>query len=148
VVVTYPHTGELVLSGEHHLCVTVGVAVTNESVFDITIRPQDVTGHFSFKNQLLKEPANVLIDSFRDPIENLKPMETRVLVLEQLFRQAEAETITKCFGDNNAHFWIGDLAVLISVGNVAQPVNPKPLKITAEADKIPLTNFKCNTNNT
>ena len=43
-VVTYPHTGSLVLSGEDHLCVTVGLAITNESVFDITIRPQDITG--------------------------------------------------------------------------------------------------------
>ena len=146
-VITYPHTGSLVLSGEDHLRVTVGLVIRNESVFDITIRPQDVSGHLSFKNQLLKEPASLLIDDFRDSIDNLKPMQSGVLVLEQLFRQAEAETITKSVGDNNAYFWIGNLAILISVGNTTLQVEPKRLRITAEAEKILLTSFKRNTNN-
>ena len=74
-------------------------------------------------------------------------MQTGLLVLEQLFRQAEAETITKCLSDSNAKFWIGNLTILISVGNATQQVEPKPLRLTAEAENIPLTNFKRNTDN-
>lgn len=145
--VTYPNPGELVLDGPR-LLVTVGVRITNESVFDITIRPEGIAGRLSLNNYLFKEPAGLLIGDFRGPIENLPPKEKALLILEQPLRQSEAETIKKYLEDNaRVGIWTGDLQVPILVKNATQEVAAKPLKIISKTEPLLLNDFKRNTNN-
>jgi len=145
---TYPQSGELELVGDQ-LCIIVGLSIRNESVFDITIRPQDIAGQFSLNRVPMKEPAGVLIDDFRQQIENLKPMQKGWLVLEQPLREFEVEKINRCLGDDDAKFWIGGMIIPISVNNPlnndTQKVDPKPLRIPAESQYVPVNNLKRNT---
>lgn len=143
-IATYPHAGELVLEGKE-LCITLGLYIRNESVFDISILPKDVSGSMSVDGKSLKEPVSILIGELRGPIENLKPRKTEMLVLEQPLRQSEAERITRSLTDAGAKIWIGSLSILASSDNSHLKVEPKQLHLTDRNGHIQLRDFKCNT---
>lgn len=143
-IATYPHAGELVLEGKE-LCITLGLNIRNESVFDISILPKDVSGSMAVDGKFLKEPASILIGELCGPIENLKPRKTEMLVLEQPLRQSEAERITKSLTEAGAKIWIGGLTILVSSGNGHLKVEPKQVRLSDKDGCIQLTDFKCNT---
>ena len=142
-VIKYPHSGELVLNGPR-LCAIVGLMIRNESVFEIDILAKDVSGHFWINDRALAEPAGLLVDEDRGSIEELEPMKTRALILNQALRQSDAEEIQRCLTDENAKLYIGNLDILVSAKNSAFTVQPKPLRLT-EVRNVPLSSLKCNT---
>jgi hypothetical protein len=143
-IATYPHAGELVLEGKE-LCITLGLNIRNESVFDISILPKDVSGSMVVDGKSLKEPTSILIGDVRTPIENLQPRKTEMLVLEQPLRQSEAERITRSLIEAGAKIWIGSLTILVSSNNSYLKVEPKRLHLKDRDGYIQLTDFKCNT---
>jgi hypothetical protein len=142
-IVSYPNAGELVLEGKE-LCVVVGVSIRNESVFEINITDKDMKGSFS-DGKTFAEPATILKDQLRGPIEGLKPLNSQLLVLEQPLRQSEAERIRRSLADQTVKIAIGDVRLLISSQNASIPVDPKPLLLNDRGGKIPLSDFKCDT---
>lgn len=138
VVITAVKPGSLKLAVSPR-CVTIGLFIRNESIFDITIRAENVKGHLFFKTRRLDEPARVLLDSDRPPIENLKPMQKEILVIEQPLRGYEAETISEA--DEEARFWLGNLSIPISVENVPLQVETKDLRIGVEVEHLYLKTF-------
>jgi Skp family chaperone for outer membrane proteins len=138
VVITAVKPGRLKLAASPR-CVTIGLVIRNESIFDITIRAENVKGRLFFKTRPLDEPARVLLDSDRPPIENLKPMQKEILVVEQPLRVYEAETISEA--DEEARFWLGNLSIPISVESVPQQVETKDVRIRAEVEHLYLKTF-------
>lgn len=144
-IATYPSAGELVLEGSD-LCIILGLNIRNESIFDISILPKDVSGSMAINGKFLKEPASILINDFRGPIENLQPRKTQMLVLEQPLRQSEAERIIKSLAETGSRIWIGGLTILISSSsNSSVKVEPKPASLSDRDSNIPLIDFKCDT---
>jgi hypothetical protein len=137
VKITAVKAGRLILSNGPRN-VTVALRIRNESVFEITIHPENITGCLFFNTKPSREPARVL-DTDRPPIENLKPKQEETLVIEQPLWQSEAETISEA--DGESRFWIGNLSIPISVGNVLQQVEAKDLRIRAEIEHIYLKDF-------
>jgi hypothetical protein len=143
-LVTYPHSGELQLTGTD-LCILVGLAIKNESVFNISVEDKEITGHFGLKGVAFKENAGQLIDDFRPPLHGLKPKQQEILVLEQPLRQFEAEKIQKCLSDDDAKLVIKSLRIPISASNSAMRVEPKLLRMGN--GEVLLKTLKRNTDN-
>lgn len=142
VILTARKPGSLILSkGRHALCVTVALRIRNESVFDITIHPKDITGRFSFNGTFLQESAQQLIDEDRSAIENLKPMKAETLVLKQPLLQSEAEFISGLQEDEKARFWLGNLSIPISVATNVIQVKPEDLRINSKLEYVYLKEF-------
>lgn len=140
----YPHPGELQLTGDD-LCILLGLIITNESVFTVSIEDKEITGHFSLNGVAFKENAGQLIDSFRSPLHGLKPKQQEILILEQPLRQFEAEKIQRCLTNDEAKLVINTLRIPISANNPAMRVEPRPLRLGN--GEVLLRNFKRNTDN-
>lgn len=133
-------TGEVALMGTH-LGVYVWLRIRNESVFNLSIKAENVTGHFFLHNVRSKEKAGQLTDDFRPPIHNLKPGEYETIYLEQPLREFEAEIITK--SADTDEFWIGNMHIPISINNDGfQHVESRPLRLPG--GRIALKDFKRN----
>jgi len=144
VTITSVRPGTLKLTDAPR-CVSLGLCIRNESVFDITIRAANLTGRLFFQSTALNDPATILLDATRLPIENLKPMQSDMLVILQPLWKSEAETISEA--DMGTRFWLGNLNIPISVENVPQEVETKPLRIRAEVEHISLKDFFGDTDN-
>lgn len=136
IKVTAVKASNLRLDSSRH--VRVALRILNESVFDITIRAENVRGSLFFNTKPSREPARIL-DTDRPPIENLKPKQEETLVIEQPLLQSEAETISET--DGEARFWLGNLSIPISVENAPQQVETQDLRIRAEVEHIYLKEF-------
>ncbi|MGZ5437287.1 MAG: hypothetical protein ACXWID_17825 [Pyrinomonadaceae bacterium] len=120
----------------------VVMTIRNESVFDITIRPERITGRLFYNGKPCNDPARILESDSRRPIRDAQPFANRVLVLEQPLLQSEAERISETQSDPNAKFWLGNVKLPISVGNIPQGVDPKPLRIGEHAEYLYLKDYK------
>jgi hypothetical protein len=138
VIITSVKPGSLKLTDAPR-CVTLGLRIRNESVFDITIRAANLTGRLFFQSTALNDPATILLDATRLPIENLKPMQSEMLVILQPLWKSEAETISEA--DMHTRFWLGNLNIPISVENVPQQIETKSLRIRAEVEHVSLKDF-------
>jgi hypothetical protein len=103
--------------------VGVTLQILNNSVFDITINPKNIKGHFHFENKPRKEPVHVPIDADHLPVEKLKPKQAATLYIEQPLRTSEAERINEA--DDQTSFWLGSLSIPITIENAPPEVTFK-----------------------
>jgi hypothetical protein len=131
VVITEVRPGKLALNTDGSVCIFLELIIRNESLWDITIRSEDVKGCFVRERRPFKEPVSMIVDAYRDPVENLPPFQYARLYLEQPLRDFEVELINKSLDAANARIWLGMLIVPISVGDGSK-VETRNLKITPE----------------
>jgi hypothetical protein len=56
--------------------------------------------------------------------------------------QSEAERISDSLDDPNARFWLGNLNMPITIENVSQHVDPKPLRFGENVEYLYLKDYK------
>lgn len=139
VVITDIWPGRLKLAGDF-LSVSLVFGIRNESLFDITIPPEEVKGALTFADRRLTEPIHMIVDIYRERIRNLRPLQQAKFMLEQPLRGFEAETIQKCLTDPDAKFSLSYLGVTITVGD-GSTVAPRYLKVEPEFEHLPLARF-------
>lgn len=121
--------------------VIITIRIRNESIYKITINPDEVTGRLLFKHIPFREEAKVPHDAIL--IEDLEPRRVAQLLLEQPLTQTEAETILAARenADPNGIFWLGNLHIPISARNTPETVNVKRLTISSEFELLNVADF-------
>jgi len=124
--------------------VTLEIRIRNESLYPISIRPQDIKGRLRFKAVSLREEIQTLPDE--PSIRDLEPKGTALIKLQQPLRGFEAERIQESRegGDNDGLFWLGDLYIPISAKNTPVPVRALPLVIIPEHISLDVHAFSYN----
>ncbi|HJP93175.1 MAG TPA: hypothetical protein VJ875_14550 [Pyrinomonadaceae bacterium] len=112
IIITHVNAGDLILDldAENEPCVTVGLKIRNESLFNISIPPKDVKGSLFFANRSLAEPIRVINDLVRIPIEDLEPFAYGYITLLQPLRVNEIERIQSLQDSPSAKFGLGVLS--------------------------------------
>lgn len=119
-------------------CVTVTLHITNLSVFDITINPKHVAGHFSFNGKPYRDPVFDVTET-RYRVLNLKPRAKGIVTIEQPLLETETEAIRYRLKDATAEFWLGGLIIPITIENLHGP--PINLRIGVELESVLLSTF-------
>lgn len=140
VIITRVNAGDLVLDGNQETgpCLTLELRIKNESLYNISIRPNEIAGSLAFADQPLKEPVFAINDAWREPIENLRPFASEGITLQQPLRGFEVERI-KSLPDGR--FRLTPLRVPITVHSQYH-VPLKNLRITPEIDNLPINAFR------
>lgn len=124
-------------------CAFVAITIRNESLFDITIRLEKISGCLFFNSVARHDPAQVSKTNTR-PIENLEPMAQAIIVIKQPLLRTEAEIISEAAKDQNARFWLGNLNIPISIENIPQQVGTKALRIGENVEHVYLKDYNTN----
>jgi outer membrane murein-binding lipoprotein Lpp len=124
VIITKVKTGTLLFGGERGAILEL--VIKNESVFDVAIQGDKITGRLHFKNKELQDPAKFDTLTGRESIVSLAPREEKPLALFQPFLKSEAEHIEEALADEKACFWLGNLSIPIFVEKAReQPADNK-----------------------
>ncbi|HKY30722.1 MAG TPA: hypothetical protein VJM12_22510 [Pyrinomonadaceae bacterium] len=146
VTVTSVHAGDLMFVGNSETppCVTLELRIRNDSLFNISIKPENVRGHLVFADNVLPEPISVIIDFAREPISGLRPFAHGSLVLYQPLRIADVEWIKSLQDSQKGRFRLTHLGIPISVdGRYSQyKVTSGNLRIHPDLQALPITAFR------
>jgi hypothetical protein len=143
IAVVKVKAGDLILEGNADTgpCVTLELRIRNESLFNISIQPDDVKGCLAFADRPLPEPISVIIDFAREPITNLRPFGWASLVLCQPLRIVDVERIISLQDNSIGRFSLAPLVVPITIDSQYK-VPSKNLRIAPDIEHLPINAFR------
>jgi len=139
VVMAKVKPGTLLFGGERGAILEL--IIRNESVFNVTIQSDKITGRFHFKNKELQDPVKFDKLSGRESMVNLAPRDEKPLALFQPFLKSEAEHIEEALADEKACFWLGNLSIPIFVEKVREQPADNKLRFKGEVKDAYLKDF-------
>jgi len=109
----------------------IEIVIRNESLFDITIHGEGITGSFLFEQVSLHDPARADSPAGHPITVNLKPREPGTLAIFQPFLMTEAERIEEALSETSAKFWLNNLTIPISAsgGAIAAKAHNPVIKV-------------------
>jgi outer membrane murein-binding lipoprotein Lpp len=140
IVITNVTPGILLLNGERGA--TLELMIRNESLFNVTIQDDKITGRFHFKHKGLTDAARFDTAAGHPSITNLEPRQEKPLALFQPFIQSEAEHIEEALADEKACFWLGNLSIPIFVEKAREQPATNKLRFKDEAKDAYLKDFR------